>query len=120
MLEPRGTFSPENSMVCTMHVAFKCEKQLTVVVLEWCKAYLPHTHTYIYIIHTYTHIQRHLLQTSIQRVWTLFFVFSGLPFCEASGWSAMEQLAEVQVLRLTMELALVRAEAGDTMQADDH
>ena len=32
----------------------------------------------------------------------------------------MEQLAEVQVLRLTMELALVRAEAGDTMQADDH
>ena len=23
MLEPRGTFSPENFMVCTMHVAFK-------------------------------------------------------------------------------------------------
>jgi len=48
-----------------------------------------------------------------------FFVFSGLPFCEACGWSAVEQLAEVQVLRLTMELALARAEAGDTVRADD-
>lgn len=34
---------------------------------------------------------------------------------KACGWSAVEQLAEVQVLRLTMELALARAEHSDDM-----
>ena len=66
-------------------------------------------------------LARHLLQSNTFR--RAVFVFCGLPFCEACGWSALEQLAEVQVLRLTMELALARAEAGDTcglMVADDH
>ena len=33
---------------------------------------------------------------------------------EACGWSAMEQSVEVQVLRLTMELALLRSEAAQS------
>ena len=54
-----------------------------------------------------------------------FFCFQWTSVCEACGWSAVEQLAEVQVLRLTMELALARAEAGDTVRlmtlmTDDH
>lgn len=35
---------------------------------------------------------------------------------EACGWLAMEEKADVQVLRLTMELALVRSEVGRAAQ----